>query len=171
MLKFLYNGDSDTVARKDFIMQKNLFKKMFDRFVYKNTEKPEHYVHVDEPKSLQDYRQMQYNGWCKRNGVYNGSYLPAEHRTLLKKGWIDTTHPNGKKNKPDITYYRRKSSGQRVVHHDETESTDKHYHWYNNLSNSNDDYYFDRCGKTCKKGKPATHLAPLDRIFNFRRKK
>lgn len=68
------------------------------RMVYNNTVKPEHYVHVDEPKTLQDKRQIQFNKWCRRNGVYCGSYLPANPDTLNKKGksWTEITAKNKK---------------------------------------------------------------------------
>ena len=152
-------------------MKKSLVQKLFDKFVYRSTKKPEHYVRVDAPKTLQEFRQVQYNNWCKRFGVYNGSYLPTNHRDLLHKVWLDITHPNGRKHKPDITEYIRKSNHQRVAHHDEQDAFDKHYHWYNPNSKNNDDYYLDRYGSPCKKGKPQTHLAPLDKNYNMRKKK
>ena len=67
----------------------NMIKKIKNRIIYGLTEKPSCYVHVDEPKSLQDYRQIQYNNWCKAKGVFNGSYLPYKPETLLKRGWKD----------------------------------------------------------------------------------
>jgi hypothetical protein len=56
--------------------------------IYKLTSKPECYVHIDNPKTLQEKRQVQYNRWCKAKGVFNGSYLPQKPDTLTKKvGW------------------------------------------------------------------------------------
>ena len=153
--------------------------KLVDRWVYEHSQKPKHYKRVKNPpetaldklRRLQDARQQQYNRWCKRYGVYCGSYLPTDHKTLLRKGWKDSTHPNGKKHKPDVTEYMRKSTGQKVVHHDEIHGEARHYHWYNRHSRGKDDYYLDRYGEPCKKGKPATHLAPLDRNYEMRKRK
>lgn len=154
-------------------------RKLVNQWVYKHSRKPEHYKRVKSPpktisekiKRPQDARQQQYNNWCKRYGVYNGSYLPENHKSLLRKGWEDITNPNGKKHRPDITEYLRKSTQQKVVHHDEKDGFDKHYHWYNIRSKNKDDYYLDRYGDPCKKGKPKTHIAPLDREYNMRKKK
>lgn len=68
-----------------------------DRWVYRNSQKPKHYIEVkDPPKTVmekfsrpQDARQMQYNKWCRRYKIYSGSYLPENDRRLLKKGWED----------------------------------------------------------------------------------
>ena len=100
----------------------------------------------------------------------SNTILPEKHKSLLCKGWVDVTHPNGKKYKPDITEYLRKSTKQRVAHHDEAGGFDKHYHWYNEQSKSNEDYYLDRYGIPCKKGKPQTHIAPLDKKYIMRKK-
>lgn len=153
--------------------------KWIDKWVYNNSVKPNHYKRVkNPPKTIlekimrpQDARQQQFNNWCKRFGVFCGSYLPQEHRKLLKKGWFDSTHPNGKIHRPDIVEYTRKSTNQKVVHHDHKNGFDEHYHWYNNHSKNKDDYYFDRYGEVCKKDKPATHLAPFDKNYNMRKKK
>lgn len=74
-------------------------KNIFRHFVYYNTKKPKCYVHIDEAKSLQDFRQIQYNNWCKRNAVYNGSYLPTNPNVLIHKGWIETTAKGNTSNK------------------------------------------------------------------------
>ena len=153
--------------------------KLINMWVYRRTEKPEHYKRVKNPPKTamdkilrpQDARQQQFNNWCKRNGVYCGSYLPEDHKALLKKGWRDTTNPVGRKNKPDITNYRRKSSGQTVAHHDEKDGALHHYHWYNSASKKRDDYYFDAYGDPCKKGARATHIAPLDKDYEWWKKK
>ncbi|MEG1536458.1 MAG: hypothetical protein RR416_05775, partial [Clostridia bacterium] len=84
------------------------------KFIYKHSTKPECYVHVDKAKTLQEKRQAQYNNWCKRYSVYNGSYLPEEPTTLLKKGWTDRKPTGGKIGKET---YQRKSSGQKVMFH------------------------------------------------------
>ena len=150
-----------------------------DRWVYNHSNKPMHYVRVKNPPKtpmekrsrVQEARQQQFNFWCMRYGVYCGSYLPTDHRTLLRKGWKDTTHPNRRKHKPDTTEYTRKSTGQKIEHHDSKDGIDHHYHWFNNHSTGDVDYYFDRFGKPCKKKKRETHLAPLDRDFIWRKKK
>ena len=140
--------------------------KIFRKLVYALTEKPNHYVHVDKPKTLQDYRQVQYNNWCKALGVYNGSYLPKNPNKLMesgKKGWRET------KGKPDKTVrnFQRKSSGQRVRFDDETEDQIAHYHWTNprptKVHYKMITEYLDRYGRPCTKNDDRHHLAPLDK--------
>ena len=41
-----------------------ILNKIARSVVYSCTEKPTHYVHVDNPKTLQELRQVQYNNWC-----------------------------------------------------------------------------------------------------------
>lgn len=137
------------------------------RYVYAHTEKPEHYVHVDEPKTLQDERQVQYNNWCKRNGVYNGSYLPVNPDTLTERGWSETTSP--KRNKQTGRDFERKSSGQKVEWNDGKDDgfgwEDEHYHWRDpNGGSSNDN--LDRYGRPSR-DRRAIHLAPLDRDYRY----
>lgn len=105
-----------------------LLKKIRNYFVYNLTQKPECYVHIDKPKSLQDERQIQYNKWCKRYGVYNGSYLPDNHKILTKKGWVDATSRKNKSGSNEIYY--RKSTGQTIRHEAKTSKKDEHYHWF-----------------------------------------
>lgn len=67
--------------------KKNTLK--FKKKIFKKTVKPIEYVHIDEPKTNQDYRQIHFNSWCKSKKVYCGSYLPKNPFALLlpKKGW------------------------------------------------------------------------------------
>lgn len=157
-------------------MKKNFIQKIFDRFVFRHTEKPEHYVHVDRPKTLQDHRQVQYNNWCKRYGVYNGSYLPENPDTLKKKGWKETTAPKNRSG--THRDFQRKSSGQ-MVRYDDKEFKrghweDEHYHWENAKSVkerrklSDSEKYIDRYGRICADGAKESHLAPKDKKYNFR---
>ncbi len=88
-----------------------ILNKIARSVVYHCTEKPSHYVHVDKPKTLQEYRQVQYNNLCMAKRVYNGSYLPKNPNTLNHKGWMDIT---SSKNKSGKKHYMRKSSGQIV---------------------------------------------------------
>ncbi len=155
-----------------------MLKKLKRKIVYAMTEKPEHYVHVDTPKTLQDHRQVQYNNWCKRKGVYNGSYLPEDPQTLLRKGWTDKKDTGGKLGSQK---YIRKSSGQKVMFHKEKvlESgmpEDKHYHWFNQnakIANGKVDQetgMMTRYGEPCKAHSKPSHLAPLDKKYNYRSK-
>ena len=141
-----------------------ILNKIARSFVYHCTEKPSHYVHVDNPKTLQDYRQVQYNNWCRAKGVYNGSYLPKNPSTLNRKGWLDIT---SSKNKSGIKHFRRKSSGQVVRFDPENETQIDHYHWSNptptKASHKLTTEYLDRYGRPCTKRDDQHHLAPLDR--------
>lgn len=141
-----------------------ILNKIARSFVYHCTEKPSHYVHVDKPKTLQEYRQVQYNNWCRAKGVYNGSYLPKNPSTLNRKGWLDIT---SSKNKSGIKHFRRKSSGQVVRFDPENEAQIDHYHWSNptptKASHKLTTEYLDRYGRPCTKRDDQHHLAPLDR--------
>lgn len=109
---------------------------------------------------------MQYNNWCKRNGVYNGSYLPENPNTLTKKGkgWVET------QGKPDKTVrnFTRKSSGQRIRYDKENKEQISHYHWKNAKSVQEERklakkiQYKDRYGNVCSENDDRHHLAPLD---------
>src|SRR5574344_50773 len=151
----------------------SILVKIKRNFVYSLTKKPTHYVHVDDPNSLQDLRQIQYNNWCKRKAVYNGSYLPKNPETLLRKGWNEFVNPHCRKNKHD--HFKRKSTGQ-IVRYDfykiderSGEPEDEHYQWYHDSTKT---YHRaplnDRYGRECEAKKPESHLAPLDEDYNFR---
>lgn len=131
--------------------------------VYNLTKKPEHYVHVDKPKNFQDCRQVQYNKWCKAKGVYNGSYLPKNADTLLRKGWVETTVAVNNANRE----FTRKSTGQKVRFDPESNSQIDHYHWYNpsptKIGHKITTEYLDRYGIPCTKYDHQHHLAPLDK--------
>ncbi|MFA6624239.1 MAG: hypothetical protein WCS80_00540 [Bacilli bacterium] len=99
---------------------------MTRRYIYGKTEKPKHYVHVDKAETIQDERQIQFNNWCKRKGVFNGSYLPVNPDTLEKKGWRKIERP--KKKAEDYEQYERKSSGQIVRYDMENNDQYGHYH-------------------------------------------
>ena len=143
----------------------NFFKEVIKGVVYALTEKPSHYVHVDKPKCLQDFRQVQYNNWCKAKGVYNGSYLPENPEKLTelgKKGWFETKGAENGKNRN----FQRKSSGQSVRFDRETEEQIAHYHWNNPNptvpGHKLKTIYLDRYGKPCTERDDRRHLAPLD---------
>ena len=157
-----------------------IIKSLANKIVYSLTKKPEHYVHVDKPKNLQDLRQIQYNNWCKAKGVYNGSYLPEKPDTLLKKGWVDITSPYNKTGY--IRDFRRKSSGQVVEFNDTkinqfNELEEKHYHWRTpeslpeNGRKEKEFTRFDRYGKPCTRKEQRSHLAPLDKDYPKPRKR
>lgn len=151
----------------------NMIKKIKNRMIYSLTEKPSCYVHVDEPKSLQDYRQLQYNNWCKAKGVFNGSYLPYKPETLLKRGWKDISVEEYKNRHPSSYQLQRKSTGQIVRYEEENETQYAHYHWENRTSLDgdlkNDAYYLDRYGKVCRKNSHKSHLAPFDKKYKKKR--
>lgn len=154
-----------------------ILNKIAKGFIYHCTEKPSHYVHVDNPKTLQDYRQVQYNNWCKAKAVYNGSYLPKIPSTLNRKGWRETTSPK------DTTglhrRFQRKSSGQVVDYHGKAPTkkgtiADEHYHWWESFSSEDrpkkpkGTLYRDRYGNVCSEGSRESHLAPLDKKYDFK---
>lgn len=157
-----------------------ILNKIIKSVVYHCTEKPEHYVHVDEPKTMQERRQVQYNNWCKAKGVYNGSYLPKNPNLLMssgKKGWVEMT--SCKDGTSNHRIFRRKSSGQVVDYNGKTLTNrntmaDEHYHWRTastikgNRKISNAIKYRDRYGNTCSKGSKESHLAPLDKKYIFK---
>jgi hypothetical protein len=74
---------------------------------------------------------MQFNRWSKRHKVYSGSYLPHNHRDLLKKGWKKKKVSNQHHH-----FYQRKSTNQTVRYDDSYTKPDgtfvrgNHYHWY-----------------------------------------
>lgn len=142
----------------------DIFNKIIKRIVYLCTEKPTHYVHVDNPKTLQEHRQIQYNNWCKAKGVYNGSYLPKNPDILNHRWWVDITSV---KNKRTIKHYKRKPTGQIVRFDPEDENQIDHYHWYNPNptipKHKLKTLYLDRYGKPCTERDNSHHLAPLDK--------
>ncbi|MFI3228762.1 MAG: hypothetical protein R3Y23_01175 [Bacillota bacterium] len=153
-------------------------KSFLDKVIYAATQKPQHYVHVDKPKTLQDRRQVQYNNWCKRYGVYNGSYLPEEPETLLKKGkgWKYLTEHDVKKS--DHKEYQRKSSGQMIMFDNDKINEfgrleEKHYHWQRGASKEERKTFpkesnrVDRYGNTCGEHSEPSHLAPKDEDYNW----
>lgn len=141
-----------------------IFNKIARSVIYHCTEKPKHYVHVDKPKTMQEHRQVQYNNWCKAKGVYNGSYLPTNPNTLLRKGWTESTHVNNKSGK---RHFSRKSSGQIVRFDPENNDQINHYHWTNpsptKICHKVKTKYLDRYGNPCTKYDDQHHLAPLDK--------
>lgn len=150
------------------------------RNVYNNTVKPEHYVHVDEPKTLQDERQIQFNKWCRRNGVYCGSYLPANPDTLTQKGkgWTEITAKNKKTDNTDREFLRKSTKQKAYWEYGDYNKNgiwaDEHYHWRNPSYNKKKPKEFpqnlDRYGRPTD-DEHYTHLAPLDRDYNFNNKK
>jgi len=144
-----------------------ILNKMVRGVIFHCTSKPKHYVHVDKPKTLQDYRQVQYNNWCKAKGVYNGSYLPKDPNKLTdagKKGWVETT---ASKNTSGNRNFMRKSSRQIVRFDPESDSQIAHYHWTNPNPTIRGyrlrTKYLDRYGKPCTDRDDSHHLAPLDK--------
>lgn len=145
-------------------------RKTIDQYIYSITKKPAHYVEVRNPPRTpkeklarpQDARQLQYNRWSKRYGVYSGSFLPQNKSRLLKKGWEDKTAEVAKNNKESnpSTFYRRKSTHQ-WVRNDVT-----HWHWYHWWKSKLDpkkvkkqeNMYYDKYGKPCQKGSGESHI-------------
>lgn len=64
-------------------MKKNTLR--FRKKIFKTTKKPIEYVHVNNHKTKQDYRQVNFNNWCKANKVFCGSYLPYNPKDLEKR--------------------------------------------------------------------------------------
>ena len=158
-------------------MKNRVLQKMFNRYVYEHTKKPTHYVRIANPKSLQDFRQIQFNRWSKRFGVYSGSYLPDDPLTLRKKGWNEQTSP--KNTTGDHRTFQRKSTGQ-LVRFDRKSFKkgrfeDEHYHWKNAKSDrefrkkDESEKYIDRYGNICADKSPESHLAPKDKNYHFRK--
>lgn len=155
-----------------------ILKKIARSVVYHCTERPSHYVHVDEPKTLQEYRQVQYNNWCKFKGVYNGSYLPKDPNRLKessKKGWIEITSFKNETGRHRT--FKRKSSGQVVDYHFKAPTkrgtiADEHYHWRNgfvlNKPKKNKMIYLNRFGNPCLKNSKESHLAPFDKDYDYK---
>ena len=159
--------------------------KLIDKWVYSHSKKPKHYKRVKKPPrswvekliSPQDARQQQYNNWCKRYGIYSGSYLPDNPDELLKKGWREFTSP---KDKTGLhREFQRKSTGQ-IVRYASSKIVrgrveDKHYHWDNASSLEERRKLkelircIDRYGDACPEHSPESHLAPKDRDYNFRK--
>lgn len=69
----------------------SFIKNLENSLIYHLTKKPTEYVRIDEPKTLQDCRQIQFNKWCKAKGVFCGSYLPKNPKKIEKKGWKNIT--------------------------------------------------------------------------------
>ena len=137
------------------------------RRIYSKTKKPKEYVRVDNPKTDQEKRQVMFNNWCKVKKVYCGSYLPVQHKDLLKKGWILIGKHFYRKGRSEylhhrpIYQYKRKSTGQKVEFHREfEEGYVEHYHWIINKK-----LYKDRYGVVGKKGQIEHHLVALDMDF------
>ena len=134
-------------------------KRKFLNFLFTKTKKPENYVRVRKPKTLQDYRQISFNNWCKAKKVYCGAFMPEEPDDLLNKGWIETK--GGKKNRNFI----RKSTKQKVRFDSEKVFRQtfkpKHYHWL-----FNDDIYYNYYGQISNdKKSPMVHFSPLDKDY------
>ena len=129
--------------------KKTIFKHTREqKRIYANTTKPKEYVRVDNPKTDQEKRQVMFNNWCKAHNVYCGSYLPVQHKDLLKCGWkltgsfIYKRNSNSKhlKQRP-IYHYKRKSTGQEVHFHKEVSPTQiEHYH---NVFDKKKDLFID----------------------------
>ena len=138
----------------------------FRKKIFKHTVKPIEYVHVDNPKTKQEYRQLHFNNWCKAKNVYSGSYLPVNHKDLLNKGWILTgkhfynkyINKSKKLLHRPIYQYKRKSTNQEVEFHREYEECCvEHYHW-----KAGKDLFKDKYGVVGKKGEVEHHLVALD---------
>lgn len=152
-----------------------IFENVTKKIIYTFTTKPDQYVHVDKPRTLQDHRQIQFNNWCKIYGVYNGSYLPKSCDKLLKKGWVETTSANN--NSGDNRSFKRKSNNQEIrfdygkLHKNGTFEP-QHYHWNNPSAQNikpkkmkNKQLYLDRYGGTCARKSLESHLSPLDKDY------
>jgi hypothetical protein len=151
----------------------NLKERIEKKLIYLLTKKPKCYVRVENPKTLQEKRQVQYNKWCKAKGVFNGSYLPKNPSTLMRKGWRETTDSTDRRNRE----FQRKSTGQ-TVRYDPPRSRpktdvieDEHYHWYTEPSyqkrrkQDRNEKFFDRYGNVCAEKSDESHLAPFDKKY------
>ena len=136
------------------------------RRIYSKTSKPKEYIRVDKPKTDQEKRQVMFNNWCKAKKVYCGSYLPVNHKDLLKKGWISIGKRFYKKKDKNtknllhrpIYQYKRKSTNQKVEFHREFEKGYvEHYHWVIGHKR-----FKDRYGKEVSYYDPSHHLVALD---------
>lgn len=149
-----------------------MLRKIIKSIIYAITDKPDCYVHIDKPKSFQDLRQIQYNNWCKSKGVYNGSYLPKDPKKLTKKGWEAKAQ---NKDRETNIKFTRKSTGQVVSYEKDRVKpnrtiVDAHYHWYNDYDNKiPNTMYRDRYGKICAQKTKESHLAPLDKDYNWKK--
>lgn len=70
------------------------------QIIYKTTEKPSGYVHVDIPKDgliedspmgRQIERQIHMDNWYKAIGIYDGPFMPEDPNKLQKQGWREDT--------------------------------------------------------------------------------
>lgn len=142
--------------------------------IYNITTKPTEYVNLNKPKnklSPQDYRQLQYNRWCETLGVYNGAYMPKDCDTLLKKGWIEITHPECiRKTNGKHRFFKRNSTNQHVefdaAEENHKKIKPKHYHWLNlNHKKDNIKNYNVYGIKDKQKDSPEVHIAPLNEKY------
>ena len=143
-------------------MKKNTYK--FRKKIFKKTTKPIEYVHIENPKSNQDYRQLHFNAWSKVHGVYSGSYLPRDPNKLLKKGWKKIFSLTKLKK----AIYERKSTKQQVLFekaNDKGNVDVDHYHWFigDHKDKINHKFLYNNSKVKCKKGSDETHLLPLDK--------
>lgn len=136
---------------------------------YHSKEQRRIYSKTSKPKTDQEKRQVMFNNWCKAKKVYCGSYLPVNHKDLLKKGWVSIGKRFYKKkdkttkkllHKP-IYQYKRKSTNQKVEFHREfKKGYVEHYHWI-----AGKDLFKDKYGVVGKKGEVEHHLLALDMDF------
>ena len=141
-------------------MKKNALK--FRKKIFKKTTKPTEYVHIDKPKTAQDYRQIHFNNWSKFHHVYSGSYLPNNPEKLERNGW-DKIVAIDKCNK---AIYERKSTNQQVLF----EGTGKdvnvtHYHWFIGKFRDkiNKKKLYNRKKEKCDKGSIESHILPYSK--------
>lgn len=93
--------------------------------------------------------------------VANG--LPKRGKDLLKKGWIDISHPSQKKT--GHYTYKESSTGLRV-RFDEPKpgatgfAGKAHYHILNPNATGPRDMYLDKNGNPVKKNSKASHILP-----------
>ncbi len=141
-------------------MKKNTLK--FRKKIFKKTTKPIEYVHIDKPKTAQDYRQMHFNNWSKYHNVYSGSYLPDDPKKLESNGWNKIKSID----KCNKGIYERKSTKQQVLFEGiEKDVQIEHYYWFigNHKDKINKKQLYNRKKEFCNKGSNESHILPYSR--------
>ena len=143
-------------------MKKNTFR--FRKKIFKKTKKPIEYIHIDNPKTNQEYRQLHFNLWSKYHKVYSGSYLPNDPELLEKRGWVKIVTIGG----VNKAIYERKSTKQQVLFEGKGKDVDvNHYHWFigHHKDKINHHQLFNRKKEYCKKGSEESHILPFDKEY------
>ena len=91
------------------------------------------------------------------------SSLPSSPSSLLKKGWIDITHPDAKK--AGHLELQETSTGLKIRFDKKTPGAKgykgkNHYHIYNPNATSNKDLYLNSKGNPVAKNSSESHILP-----------